>query len=134
MVTKNNIEFFQFFWRTKEHWKTSCMVSYKTVQGQKGVQKDKRNQRPTKLIRGCLAPSDLNYSMFFCNSMFVWENYFELALVWTFNMRHSIHLAQNKTFFLCCATKLKLFQQNRSLKPFERPSQFKLWSFFLISI
>ncbi len=37
------------------------MVSCRTVQGQKGVQKDKRNQCQTELIRGCLVPRATNF-------------------------------------------------------------------------
>jgi hypothetical protein len=50
-----------FFNLFEEHSKPGCMVSCRTVQGQKGVQKDKRNQRLIELIRGCLVPWSTNF-------------------------------------------------------------------------
>jgi hypothetical protein len=51
LTMKDNIMLFTSF---EEHWKPGCMVSCKTVQVEKGMQKDKPNQRRTELVRGCL--------------------------------------------------------------------------------
>jgi hypothetical protein len=51
-----------------EHWKPCCMVSCRTLQGEKGVHEDKRNMCQTELNRGSLA----SHIKLFVNSLGEW--------------------------------------------------------------
>jgi hypothetical protein len=63
-----------------EHWKPFCMVSCRTLQGEKGVEEDKRNMCRTELNRGYLA----SCIKLFVNSLMggVWVS--QLFIFWLF--------------------------------------------------